>query len=399
MRIAKLSAYQVRVPLRRKITHASFSRSESQSVVVRCELSDGTIGWGEAVPRVYVTGESVDSVFSQYENGNLSQILGESWEFLNELISLIQNISLPTMPDELTGAYIKRGCFGNAARCALEISLIDAATRAEGVSFSSIFSHVESCSDLLEPQHHVRYSGVLTSMKPVKQYLLALIYRATGFSHCKVKVGLQQLDDLELLRKLRSILGRAMNLRVDANEAWTRDVLEQKAAAMSQYRVSSIEQPVAHTNITSLRGLSGQLEIPVMLDESLCCPLDAEEAISNEYCEYFNLRISKLGGVLETLKIAQIASLAGLQYQLGCQVGETGILSAAGRHFASSIKGIQFLEGSFDRFLLKQNLIEEEISFGWGGSAAALTGPGLGITVNERRLRECSTCEQHWTFQ
>ncbi|WP_339728228.1 enolase C-terminal domain-like protein [uncultured Gimesia sp.] len=395
MRIAQISAYQVRVPLRRKITHASFSRSESQSIIVRCQLTDGTVGWGESVPREYVTGESVKSVFSQYENTDFLSMLGDNWHSLNELIALCQEITSPT-PTDSPAEYLHRGCFGNAARCALEISLIDAATRAENVSFSKIFQHLEPCQNLLKPQTTVRYSGVLTSMKPVKQYMLALVYRLTGFQQCKVKVGLPQIDDQALFRKLRLLTGSKMNLRVDANEAWTREILEEKDREFTPFKVSSIEQPVAHQNIASLRDIRNQIATPVMLDESLCSQQDAEQAITEGYCDYFNLRISKLGGVIPTLQIAHLAQQAGLKYQLGCQVGETGILSAAGRHFATSVKGITFLEGSFDRFLLVQNLINEEISFGWGGAAPTLMGPGLGITVNEQRLAQLTQREQHW---
>ncbi|MCA9015840.1 MAG: hypothetical protein KDA77_10955 [Planctomycetaceae bacterium] len=395
MRIAQLSAYQVRVPLRRKITHASFSRSESQSIIVRCQLVDGTVGWGESVPREYVTGETVDSVFSQYENTNFQSILGYNWHSLEDLIVLCQQINLPRST-AAPAEYVSRGCFGNAARCALEISLIDAATRSEKSSFSTIFQHLEPDQNLLEFKPFVRYSGVLTSMKPIKQYFLAQVYRLTGFQHCKVKVGLPQINDRALLQKLRLLTGRKMNLRVDANEAWTRADLEDKDREFASFKISSIEQPVAHKEITTLRDIRNQIAIPIMLDESLCCLQDAEQAIAEGYCDYFNLRISKLGGIISTLQLARLAQQAGLGYQLGCQVGETGILSAVGRHFASAVKGITFLEGSFDRFLLVQNLINEEISFGWGGTAPALTGPGLGITVNEHRLKQFTMRERHW---
>ncbi len=397
MRIVQLSAYQVQVPLRRKITHASFSRSESASIIVRCQLEDGTVGWGESVPREYVTGESVDSVLSQYENTDLSAVLGASWNSLDELAALCQQISL----SQLTHApqvYVQRGCFGNAARCALEVSLIDAATRSTEHSFSAFFQHLEQYRTLLQPRDSVRYSAVLTSMRPFKQSLLAIAYRLTGFQQCKVKVGLPEINERYLLQKIRTLTGRNMDLRIDANEAWTRELLEQKATELAPFQISSIEQPVPHQKIASLRDIKNQISTPIMLDESLCCFSDADVAISEGYCDYFNLRLSKTGGVIPTLQLAHLAQQSGLKYQLGCQVGETGILSAVGRHFASTVKEVAFLEGSFDRYLLVQNLINEEISFGWGGRAPALDGPGLGITVNEKRLQKHTRRELHWNL-
>jgi muconate cycloisomerase len=83
-----------------------------------------------------------------------------------------------------------------------------------------------------------------------------------------------------------------------------------------------------------------------------------------------------------------MARQAGLGYQLGCQVGETGILSAAGRHFACNIPNLRYLEGSFDRFLVRETLTEQDLTFRYGGRGTRLLGPGLGIDVNECRVRQ-----------
>jgi hypothetical protein len=58
MRVVALTAYIVQLPLRREIKHASATRRESANLLIRCRLSDGTEGWGEGVPRSYVTGET-----------------------------------------------------------------------------------------------------------------------------------------------------------------------------------------------------------------------------------------------------------------------------------------------------------------------------------------------------
>jgi muconate cycloisomerase len=73
---------------------------------------------------------------------------------------------------------------------------------------------------------------------------------------------------------------------------------------------------------------------------------------------------------------------------LGCQVGETGILSAAGRHFACNIDNIRYLEGSFDRFLVRDALTEQDLTFQYGGRGKRLSGLGLGVDVNECRIRQ-----------
>ena len=77
---------------------------------------------------------------------------------------------------------------------------------------------------------------------------------------------------------------------------------------------------------------------------------------------------------------------AGGRAQLGCQVGEMGLLSAAGRHLACSLKHLEYLEGSYDRYLLSVQLTQPDITFGSGGWAPALRGPGAGVTVREKVL-------------
>jgi muconate cycloisomerase len=123
-----------------------------------------------------------------------------------------------------------------------------------------------------------------------------------------------------------------------------------------------------------------------MLDESLCSMVDAREALRLGTCDLFNIRLSKCGGFIPSLRLAQFARQHGLGYQLGCQIGETALLSAAGRHFACSVRDICYLEGSYDNRLLRENLGARDITFGWGGWAPALTGPGLGIEVDPTAL-------------
>ena len=81
-----------------------------------------------------------------------------------------------------------------------------------------------------------------------------------------------------------------------------------------------------------------------------------------------------------------MAKRHGLAYQLGCQVGETAILSAAGRHFAASVKDIRYVEGSYDRHLVWESLSKEDLTFRRGGWAPVLVGSGLGVGIDPARV-------------
>src|SRR5258708_34404095 len=78
MRVAELIARHVKIPLKKTIRHASFTRDENDSLVVGCRLEDGTTGWGEGLPREYVTGETIDTVFAQLRATDWRRELGES---------------------------------------------------------------------------------------------------------------------------------------------------------------------------------------------------------------------------------------------------------------------------------------------------------------------------------
>jgi L-alanine-DL-glutamate epimerase-like enolase superfamily enzyme len=108
--------------------------------------------------------------------------------------------------------------------------------------------------------------------------------------------------------------------------------------------------------------------------------------VASSSCDLFNLRLSKCGGFVQTLRLAQYAVQHGLGYQLGCQIGETAILSAAGRHFASSVRNLRYVEGSYDRHLVREALGREDLTFGWGGWAKALPGPGLGVSIDKEAV-------------
>ena len=89
---------------------------------------------------------------------------------------------------------------------------------------------------------------------------------------------------------------------------------------------------------------------------------------------------------MPSLRIVGLALRSGLGVQLGCHPGETGLLSAAGRHVAGHVPIFRYVEGSYDRHVLAANLTIEDPTFGYGGWAPPLLGPGLGVRVDPEAL-------------
>jgi muconate cycloisomerase len=396
MRIVELAAFHVRIPLKKRIRHASFARDENDTLLVRCRLDTGQVGWGEGLPRPYVTGESIATAWEQVRQTTWPEQLGDTFDDLKGAVALADRITLAPPANGIPTAFVHRGSFGNSVRCAVELAILEAAARAGDVPLSTVTTLVPETAGIRQSRDAVQYSAVLTSETPFKQWLSAWKYRLYGFAQVKVKVGAADVDDAALLARTRKILGPKVELRVDANEAWSCATLVEKMAPLRAFDIRSIEQPVPHAESDGLATVRAALGIPLMLDESLCSLSDAQRAIELGTCDLFNLRLSKCGGFLRTLRIAALAHRAGLGYQLGCQVGETGILSAAGRHFATSVGEIRNLEGSYDRHLVRERLTREDITFGKGGRASRLTGPGLGVTVDEAAVHRVTLAEARW---
>jgi L-Ala-D/L-Glu epimerase len=377
LKIVSLSAFHVRIPLRRAILHASNSRTETENLLIRCALENGTLGYGEGVPRDYVTGETVASDIELLQRSSLSDQLVTCTDWA-QAVALAERFQLAAVPGD------DRGCAGNAARCAVELAMLDAYGQHFGQPLSQVTKIV--APELHQPQAWVRYSGAITSADGLKLRLASLGMRLYGFGSLKIKVGISGQNDVDRMHSVRRHAGREMKLRVDANEAWSANDVVARIRELEPFGITSVEQPVPHSQVDCLRTARREFLTPIMLDESLCSRIDAERAVVDGTCDLFNLRLSKCGGFIATLRLAQYAHEHGIGCQIGCQVGETAILSAAGRHFATSVADLHYLEGSYDRHLVQESLGKLDLTFGRGGRAPALSGPGLSVSIDPAAL-------------
>lgn len=380
MRLRAIRWRHVKVPLKARIRHASHEREASDNLIVSVTLEGGATGHGEGVPRPYVTGETIESTFGVLESAPWDGLRESPRDFADAVAKIVPFELAPEGPDP-------RGMRANAARCALEMAWIDAHARAFGLPFHAALDHLPHQAIAVQPAPSpVRYSGAVTAADPRRERISAWKMRLYGFHQVKVKVGVEGQDDARRLARFRRILGRKCDIRIDANEAWSPDGLVERVRPLLASGPSALEQPVPHADAEALAVLRPRLGIPVMLDESLCSEADGRRAIELGLADIFNVRLSKCGGVARSLALMEMAARAGLGVQLGCHPGETGILSAAGRHVASRIRGIRYLEGSYDRHVLQSNVIREDITFRYGGRAAPLSGPGLGVTIDPDAL-------------
>ncbi len=384
MRIRDIHLYRIRIPFKKAFRHALSERSATDNIVVETRLEDGAVGYGEGLPREYVTGETPEGVIASLRNLPPS-LFQSDFKSLGELVEFLDS-------EILSRKYFKQDRENNTARSVLELSLTDAYCR----SFKTTFGHVaqEIIPDLPERTGSpVYYDGVVSLGNRAESLWNAVKMKLFGFRRIKVKAGTDDEHLFQTLKVLRRIAGGRVDIRIDVNGAWNLEHAASTIPKLLPFSVSAIEQPLPHSQLFQMKDLKQKSPIPLMLDESLCTLEDARRAIDNKLCDLFNIRLSKCGGFINSLKMARLARQHGIGYQLGCMVGETGILSAAGRQFATLDPQLRYLEGSYDRYLLKDNVTREEISFKRQGRALGLDGCGLGVSVDREKLKRYAVLE------
>ncbi|MBV8137474.1 MAG: dipeptide epimerase, partial [Deltaproteobacteria bacterium] len=156
-RVQRITLFRVAVPLKKEITHASHSRAESENLVVRVQLAEGQVGHGEGVPRPYVTGETIESAFAVLSRHDWARVIGIPHNFA-EVVSSLESLSLPEIEAD------PRGMAANAARCALELALLDAYGRAFGEPVGRVVDLAQAPGLLRFPSpRKVRYGAAITA--------------------------------------------------------------------------------------------------------------------------------------------------------------------------------------------------------------------------------------------
>ncbi len=364
--------------------HAAHERRTSLNVVCGLAAEGGLSGWGECLPRAYVTGESAEDVHRAIAEA----VPAFDWpaiESRDDLLGALERVADDFLPDHPSG------------RCAVEVALLDLGARALNIPATDVVAALAQrlglpLRDACAPVVH---SGVIGAGSLISVTRKALKMRLFGLRQIKVKVGDTIAEDIARVRRLRRVCGRRTDLRVDANGAWSFEEAVAAIAALATFGISSVEQPLPRGQEHRLADLRRAVPVPVALDESLTSLDDARRAIEGNSADLFNIRLSKCGGVVSALRILAEAHRAGLRAWLGCMVGESGILSAAGRAFACAVEGLVHLEGAYDHHLFGEFLTTEPVGFGRRGLGRALTGPGLGVAIDPAVLNRWTRREDH----
>ena len=363
IRQVKISALQI--PVRQGFRHASAERCVTQSIWVEVTLESGARGYGEGCPREYVTGESINSSIS----------------FLRRIEPMIAEIDGVASLGQWVRSNRSMIDAAPAAWCALELALLDAMARQAGES-------VESLLGIPPVRKTFSYSAVLGAETQDKFEAQFGKYQEMGFRDFKAKLAGDDGDDGDSGRMavFGSHPGSFDTLRLDANNRWS-----DPGEAIRYLRdfaplAYAVEEPVAVGDLNGAVDVAEATGLRVILDESCLRLEDLAPLASRPELWIANLRISKMGGLLRSLRFAEEARKLGIPIILGCQVGETSLLTRAALSVASlqPRDAVLAQEGAFGTLLLSRDLVEPPLQFGRGGildvaSRGFYQSPGFGL--------------------
>jgi len=373
MKIKSLRAFKLHVPFRFSFSHAHLKRNSSQNVIVETILESGLKGYGESLPREYVTGETPEKVLQVYEKLHLED-LSHDFNNYDEVIHCLRNY----------GFLKDSSREENAARCALEMSLLDAFSQ----EFNRpLLSFYESGSEGATPSSDLQVSGVISLGRLEKLVTYLSWVKAIGFRDVKIKVSGDVAKDIKRVAFIRKFLGSKIKLRVDANMVYSFEDSLRFLKEVRRFKVTTIEDPVRSQALDRLPELKALTKAEIVLDEPICTLAEAIKFLDKSYFDTVNIRLSKCGGFLKSFELADYLWDQGKEVQLGCQVGETGILTAAGWHFANSFGCVKYYEGGYESYLLSEDILQNPFKIGKRGKLSHdLSETGLGVRVSEEKL-------------
>lgn len=367
--IESLDVYTFPVPFKVVFRHASASRAEAENIIVAARAPDGTIGYGEGCPREYVTGETVDSAAAFVRRHRAS---------ISAAVSNIAELR------EWMHAHSDAINANPAAFCAIEIAVLDLLGKVQNCPLEDVLGIPRLAGAF-------SYSAVLGDSELPSFERQAAQYREMDFRDFKVKVS----GDVHRDRRKLAVLTRAAapvpRIRLDANNLWAGpgEVIRYLKALDAD--VFAIEEPLAPGDFAGCSDVAAECGVRIILDESLT-RIEQLRALNDPTPWIINLRVSKMGGILRSLALAQEAVRRGIGLIVGAQVGETSILTRAALTVMNPHReSLLAAEGAFGTLLLEHDLTHPSLQFTHAGNLHPETAlnpaaPGLALKIQETLL-------------
>lgn len=254
------------------------------------------------------------------------------------------------------------------AKATIENALLDLAARRAGVPLHTLLGY---------PAKPIM-SGVSIGLQESIDALLAV---DAGYHRVKMKISCGK--DVDWVRAVRQRF-LAIRLMVDANGDYDLDAAEH-LKSLDAFDLMMVEQPLSYSDIAQHAHLQRQLRTPICLDESIHGEDDAIAAIELGACRVINVKQGRVGGLLESIRIARACAARGVDVWSD-GMDETGIGRAVNIHL-QTVDGFTLPgDTSETRSYFHEDIVEPGVVLGPGGFIDIPAGPGTGVTVVPERL-------------
>lgn len=363
MRITQIRATPVAVPYRTDETWAFGRRGGLVSVLIELHTDEGVTGLGEAA--AYPSAPIVVSVLKSLER----LVIGADPFRIEQLIQRIDVVG--------TWHHVKAT---SPAIAAVETACWDIVGKACGQPLVNLFGG--------RFRDEVEYFYYVAAADPDDVKAEGRRAADAGFSTCYLKVGSDDVDtDVERVGALRDGAGPGVNIRVDANEAWSAGAAIRAVRAMETVGLELVEQPVSGRNLRQLAYVRGRIDTPLLANEACWTRHDQLAVIQHDAADVISVDNQMDGGLLNLKRSAGLCAAAGMTV-LKHSLGELGVALAAAAHVIAATPNFRHANQAYGA------LLTDDIVTGFGGAAdnyrggclTVPTGPGLGVELDSERV-------------
>ncbi|MEZ5044953.1 MAG: dipeptide epimerase [Saprospiraceae bacterium] len=359
--IERIDIYKMTIPLTEPFVISLGPVTHAQNTVIRIHTRQGLYGVGECSPFPTIHGETQESNFAVAK-------------LLAPLLIGKNPLAIDDRLDELDKAIAFNPCI----KSAFDMALYDLKAK---------YCQLPLYALLGGANRTIITTDMTVSIgTPEGMAKQAAAFVAQGFEAIKVKLGGTTTADTARIKAIRAAIGEELPLRIDANQAWTVKTAIATLNALAPFDIEHCEAPIPRWNSHQLATVKAHSPIPIMADESLFDHHDAQRLLSWGAVDYFNIKLSKSGGIRNALRIAAIAEGAGIKSQVGC-FSETRLGISALAHFALASSNVVHYDMD-SPLMLAEDPVLGGIRYGEKGLVSVPDNIGIGADFEEVYLKK-----------